>query len=106
MGGRNAKASLKSQTLYGAINHSITCFDITSVVTHDTVALPEMIATLSERELFLANLEYFDTNQLQKIGEKNFFISPIKTNLKLYKAISQHCAIYEQLDVASMLKKQ
>lgn len=105
MGGRNAKAALKIQTLYSAINHSITCFDITSGVTHDTVALPEMIATLSERELFLADLGYFDTKQLKKIGEKNFFISRIKTNLKLYKAISEKYAIYEQLDIASTLKK-
>lgn len=105
MGGRNAKAALKIQTLYSAINHSITCFDITSGVTHDTLALPEMIETLSERELFLADLGYFDIKQLQKIGEKNFFISRIKTNLKLYKAISEKYAIYEQLDVTSALKK-
>lgn len=105
MDGHNAKATLKIQTLYSAINHSITCFDITSGVTHDTLALPEMIETLSERELFLADLGYFDTKQLQKIGEKNFFISRIKTNLKLYEAISEKCAIYDQLDVTSMLKK-
>lgn len=70
MGDRNAKAALKIQTLYSAINHFITCFDITSGVTHDAVALPEMIEALSERELFLADLGYFDTNQLKKIGEK------------------------------------
>lgn len=70
MGGRNAKAALKIQTLYSAINQSITCFDITSGITHDTLALPEMIATLSEKELFLADLGYFHTNRLEKIGGK------------------------------------
>lgn len=105
MGGRNAKAALKIQTLYSAVNHSITHLDITSGVTHDTLALPEMIGTLSEKELFLADLGYFDTSQLQKIGEKNFFISRIKTNLKLFKAISEKHSIYEQLDVTGILKK-
>lgn len=105
MGGRNAKAALKIQTLYSAINHSITCFDIISGVTHDTLALPEIIETLSEKELFLADLGYFDTSQLQKIGEKNFFISRIKTNLKLFKVISEKCSIYEQLEVSAILKK-
>lgn len=104
MGGRNAKAALKIQTLYSAINHSITCFDITSGVTHDTLTLPEIIGTLSEKELFLADLGYFDINQLQKIGEKNFFISRIKTNLKLFKCVSEKYSIYEQLDVSQMLK--
>ena len=105
MGGRNAKSALKIQTLYSAINHTITCFDITSGVTHDTLALPEMIDTLSEKELLLADLGYFDTKQLQKISEKNFFISRIKTNLKLFKCISDKYAIYEQIDVDEMLKK-
>ncbi len=75
MGGRNAKATLKIQTLYSTINHSITHFNVTSRMPHDTLALPEIIETLSEKELFLADLGYFDTSQLQKIGEKNFFIS-------------------------------
>lgn len=105
MSGRNAKSALKIQTLYSVINHSITHFDITSGVTHDTLALPEMIKTLSEKELFLADLGYFDTNQLQKIGKKNFFISRIKTNLKLFKVVSEKYSIYEQLDMASILKK-
>ncbi len=72
MGGRNAKAALKIQTLYSTINHSITHFNVTSGVTHDTLALPEIIETLSEKELFLADLGYFDTRQLQKISKKMF----------------------------------
>ena len=47
MGGRNAKSALKIQTLYSAINHSITHFNITSRVTHDALALPERIHSLS-----------------------------------------------------------
>ena len=35
MGGRNAKSALKIQTLYSAIHHSITEFDITSGVTYN-----------------------------------------------------------------------
>ena len=66
MGGRNAKAALKIQTLYSAINHSITCFDITSGISHDTLAFPNMIEALSQNELFLADLGYFDTNHLKK----------------------------------------
>ncbi|PHV69171.1 hypothetical protein CS063_17360 [Sporanaerobium hydrogeniformans] len=64
-----------------------------------------MIETLSEKELFLTDLGYFDTNQLQKIGEKNFFISRIKTNLKLFKIVSEKYSIYEQLDMTTILKK-
>lgn len=64
MGGRNTKASLKIQTIYSTINHSITHFDITSGVTHDTGALPKMIQELSNKELFLADLGYFDTAYL------------------------------------------
>uniref|UniRef100_UPI0012EE896B transposase n=1 Tax=Cellulosilyticum ruminicola TaxID=425254 RepID=UPI0012EE896B len=47
-GGRNAKAALKIQTLYSAISHSVTAFDITSGVTHDTNALPIMLDELNE----------------------------------------------------------
>ena len=62
MGGRNAKASLKIQALYSVISNSMTHFDITSGLVHDTTALPEIIETLSEKELFMPNLGYFDTN--------------------------------------------
>lgn len=105
MGGRNDKAALKTQTLYSAISHSITYFNVTSGVTHDTLILPEIIETLSEKELFLADLGYFDTSHLQKIGEKNYFFSRIKTNLHLFHAISERYSIYEQLDVSNILRK-
>ncbi|WP_054741667.1 transposase [Cellulosilyticum ruminicola] len=39
MGDRNAKSALKIQTLYSAVHHSITDFEITSGVTHDTNVL-------------------------------------------------------------------
>lgn len=104
MGGRNAKASLKIQTMYSAINHSITHFDITSGVAHDTGTLPEMIQALSTKELFLADLGYFDTAYLRKIGEQNLFISRIKTNLKVFNAVSEKHCIYEPLNLAQMLK--
>ena len=105
MGGRNAKAALKIQTLYSAISHSITAFDITSGVTHDTNALPTMLNELTENELFLADLGYFDTAFLRKLQEKNFFISRIKTNLKLYKAVSETYSIYEKLDLKELLSQ-
>ena len=89
MGGRNAKAALKIQTLYNAIHHSITDFDITSGVTHDVNILPKVIGRLTEKDLLLADLGYFDTAFLHQIQEKNFFISRIKINLKLYKAVSE-----------------
>lgn len=104
MGGRNAKASLKIQTMYSAINHSITHFDVTSGVTHDTSALSEMIQKLSTKELFLADLGYFDTAYLRKIGEQNFFISRIKTNLKLFTAVSEKYGIYDRLNLSQVLK--
>ena len=102
MGGHNAKSALKIQTLYSAIHHSITKFDITSGVTHDTNALSTMLEQLNKNELFLADLGYFDTTFLRKIQEKNFFISRIKTNLKLYKAISEVYSIYESLDLKEL----
>lgn len=104
MGGRNAKSSLKIQTMYSAINHTITHFEITSGVTHDTGALPEMIQELSSKELFLADLGYFHTAYLRKIGKQNFFISRIKTNLKAFKAISEKYCIYEALNLSQVLK--
>lgn len=104
MGGRNAKAALKIQTLYSAINHSITYFDITSGVTHDTCALPQILEQLSSKELFLADLGYFDTKCLQKISEKNFFISRIKTNLKIFTAVSEKYPIYNQVTMPELLK--
>ena len=67
MGGRNAKAALKIQTLYNAIHHSITDFDITSGVTHDVNILPKVIGRLTEKELLLADLGYFDTAFLHQI---------------------------------------
>jgi len=105
MGGHNAKSALKIQTLYSAIHHSITKFDITSGVTHDTNALPTMIGELTENELFLADLGYFDTTFLRKIQEKNFFISRIKTNLKLYKAISEVYSIYRLVDLKELFRQ-
>ena len=83
MGGCNAKASLKIQALYSVIINPITHFDITSGIVHDTTALPNIIETLLEKELFMTYSTYFDTNQLLKIEEKNFFISRIKTNVKV-----------------------
>ncbi|MEG0319882.1 MAG: transposase, partial [Niameybacter sp.] len=71
-----------------AVNHTITHFDITSGVTHDSQCLTEMIKQLSKSDLFLADLGYFDTDFLKKLNENNFFISRIKTNLKLYKGVS------------------
>ena len=61
-----------------------------------------MLEQLNKNELFLADLGYFDTTFLRKIQEKNFFISRIKTNLKLYKAISQVYSIYESLDLKEL----
>lgn len=66
MRGRNAKATLKIQTLYSAVNHTITHFDITSGVTHDSQCLTEMIKQLSKNDSFLADLGYFDTEFLRK----------------------------------------
>jgi len=83
MGGRNAKAALKIQTLYSVINHTITHFDITSGVTHDTRSLPEMIGQLSEKELFLADLGYFDAEFLKKLDEK-FFLSVVSRQISNY----------------------
>lgn len=105
MGGRNAKSALKIQTLYSAVHHSITAFDITSGVTHDTNSLPVMIKELTENELFLADLGYFSIDSLRKIQEKNFFISRIKTNLKLYKVVSERYAIYEELDLKELFNQ-
>ena len=105
MGGRNSKAALKIQTIYSAIHHSITEFDITSGVTHDTNILPKVIDKLTEKELFLADLGYFDTDSLRQIQEKNFFISRIKTNLKLYKAVSETYSIYEKIDLKELLSQ-
>lgn len=104
MGGRNAKAALKIQTLYSAINHSITHFDITSGVTHDACALPQMLEQLSYKELFLADLGYFDTECLQKISKENFFISRIKTNFKVFTAVSEKYHIYEQVAMPELFK--
>ena len=67
--------------MYSAINHSITHFDITSEVTYDTV-------------------------YLRKIDEQNFFIRRIKTNLKLFDAISENYCIYEPLNIAQVLNKK
>lgn len=105
MGGRNAKSALKIQTLYSAIHHSIIEFDITSGVTHDVNALPTMLDKLTENELFLADLGYFDTEFLRKIQQKNFFISRIKTNLKIYKAVSEAYSIYEKIDLKQILSQ-
>ena len=105
MGGRNAKAALKIQALYSAIHHSITDFDITSGVTHDVNILPKVIGRLTEKDLLLADLGYFDTAFLHQIQEKNFFISRIKINLKLYKAVSETYSIYEQLDLSDFLSQ-
>lgn len=105
MGGRNAKSALKIQTLYSAIHHSVTEFEITSGVTHDVKTLPTMLDKLTKNELFLADLGYFDTEFLRKIQEKNFFISRIKTNLKLYKAVSETYSIYETIDLKQLLSQ-
>uniref|UniRef100_UPI00155DC1A7 transposase n=1 Tax=Cellulosilyticum ruminicola TaxID=425254 RepID=UPI00155DC1A7 len=40
-----------------------------------------------------------------QITRKNFFISRIKTNLKLYKAVSETYAIYERLDLKKLLSQ-
>ena len=104
MGGRNAKASLKIQALYSVISNSMTYFDITSGVVHDTTALPNIIETLSEKELFMADLGYFDTNQLRKIGEKSFFVSRIKTNTKVFDAVSEKHSIYKHINTTKLLK--
>lgn len=105
MGGRNAKAALKIQTLYSAVNHTITHFDITTGVTHDSQCLTEIIKQLSKNDLFLADLGYFDTEILRKLNENNFFISRIKTNLKLYKSVSETYSIYDEIDIVEMLKQ-
>lgn len=52
MGGRNVKLTLKIQTLYSTINHSVTGFDIISGVTHDTNALTKMIGELTDEIAF------------------------------------------------------
>ena len=49
MGGLNAKSFVKIQVIYSVISNSITHFDITSGVVHDTTALPDIIETLSEK---------------------------------------------------------
>lgn len=105
MGGRNAKSALKIQTLYSAINHTITHFDITSGVTHDSQCLTQMINELSKNDLFLADLGYFDTEFLRKLNENNFFVSRIKTNLKVYKSVSEAFSIYDEINLVAMLKK-
>ncbi|MEG2896067.1 MAG: IS4 family transposase [Niameybacter sp.] len=88
-----------------AVNHTITHFDITSGVTHDSQCLTEMIKQLSKSDLFLADLGYFDTDFLKKLNENNFFISRIKTNLKLYKGVSETYSIYDEIDTVAMLKQ-
>lgn len=52
MSGRNARASLKIQTMDSAINYTITHFDITPGVKSDVSALPKMIQELSNKEIF------------------------------------------------------
>lgn len=105
MGGHNAEAALKIQTLYSAINHTITHLDITSGVTHNSQCLTEIINKLSKNDLFLADLGYFDKEFLRKLNENNFFISRIKANLKFYNCVSQVFSIYDQIDLVAMLKQ-
>ena len=64
-----------------------------------------MLDKLTENELFLADLGYFDTEFLRKIQQKNFFISRIKTNLKIYKAVSEAYSIYEKIDLKQILSQ-
>ena len=64
----------------------------TSWVTPDVIS-KSVIGRLTEKDLLLADLGYFDTAFLHQIQEKNFFISRIKINLKLYKAVSETYSI-------------
>ncbi|OOB76944.1 MAG: hypothetical protein BEN19_03255 [Epulopiscium sp. Nuni2H_MBin003] len=104
-GGRNSKASMKIQTLYSMGTHSIKHFDITQGVTHDTNALPEVINQLGENELLLSDLGYFDINSLRKIGEQNFFISRIKSNLLIFEEADDVENFYKEIDMTKLLKK-
>lgn len=40
---------------------------------------------------------------MKTLGEKNFFISRVKTSLKLYKAASIKCNIYDLIDTKKLL---
>ena len=50
----------------------------------------------------MVDLGYFDTNQLRKIGEKNFFISRIKTNLNIFDAVSEKHSIYKRINTTKL----
>lgn len=105
MGGRNAKSSLKIQTVYSAVHHTISHFDITSGVTHDVNEWDNIVQKLTENELIIADLGYYDFEAFKKISERNYFFSRIKKNRKFYVVDADSKSGYKTINLTNLLKQ-
>lgn len=103
LGGTNADAALKIQVVYSALTHAITQLDLTSAVDHDATYLKNLKESLSNKELLLADLGYFDLSFLKSLEDSIFFISRIKTNTTFYECYSEKYNLFEQIALKDIL---
>ena len=104
MGGRNAKSALKIQTVYSAIKHSITSFNVTAGLTHDVNEWTNVTSKLTKNELVIADLGYYDFKAFEEICKSNYFLSRFKKNRNFYVIDETLKSGYKKFDLIKRLK--
>ncbi|WHH60689.1 IS4 family transposase [Petroclostridium sp. X23] len=104
LGGNNAKAALKIQTIYSLKSRTITNMELTKAPGPDAGYKDELLKHIHHGELLITDLGYYSKDLFRKIISKGaYFLSRIKSNT-VFQIQNSDTKSFKALDLLSVLK--